>query len=335
MVRCWRCCAALLALHGAVAAPAPAAPASAPNSSRLLFFDGRWVESAPNLTAAPGRPRLLSTFTDTTSFTGWGYPSVWPRRDGQPGFHLVYNGDFGHDHLPRIVLLLQSRDGVNWREMPTPMLPLRPRLAQNELRAGGTNDESKVSTPCAARLCASNVHDCRVCIDVERGTVSDESGDEPLRMLLSNSSVLESTDGIHWQLAKGPEAAWRPSHMDPMIGVFRTHSGNLTVTSRPGGALRHQGRHLGAATASSWAGVAQIEPTRLLPIDLTYRDDYQMYGMPTFPWDDGSASLHVAFVVRMVPGPLATGGARYVRVHSSCRFRRVRESALLISSRSQ
>jgi hypothetical protein len=56
--------------------------------------------------------------------------------------------------------------------------------------------------------------------------------------------------------------------------------------------------------------MAETEPSQLLPIDLTYRDDYQMYGMPAFPWEDGSNSLHVAFVVRMVPGPLARGKAK-------------------------
>ena len=73
------------------------------NTSKLLFFDGRWVAAAANISAAAGNPRLLTTFRDPSSFTGWGYPSVWARRDGKPGWHMAYNGDFGGQHYPRIV----------------------------------------------------------------------------------------------------------------------------------------------------------------------------------------------------------------------------------------
>lgn len=298
----------LLLLSAAVGVVASSA------DSKLLFFDGRWVAAAANLTAAPGAPRLLSTYRDPSSFTGWGYPSVWPRRDGKPGWHMAYNGDFGGDHLPRIVLLAESADGVNWRPSPTPMLALHPRLSPNELHAGGVNrlhppTSGKASADlesCAVKHCAGRVAACLVCGDVERGTVFDGAAPQPLRMLLSNSSVLESADGRHWTLA----GQWRPSYMDPMIGAVRTHDGGLCVTSRPGGALRKEGRHLGIARANGWAAMAETEPSQLLPIDLTYRDDYQMYGMPSFPWEDGSNSLHVAFVVRMVPGPLARGKAK-------------------------
>lgn len=277
----------LAALQAARPAPAPAA-----EPSRLLFFDGRWADTAANLTAAPGRPRLLSTWNDPNSFTGWGYPSVWARRDSQPGFHLSYNGDFASDHYPRIVMLLQSLDGQHWQPMPTPTLALSPRLAKNELRAGGTDSLKAPAPPssdlaaCAAKHCGKT-QGCVVCGDVERGTVFDDPVTGPLRMLLSNSSVLESTDGLLWRLPQGDAARWRPTGMDPMISVFRTHSGNITVASRPGGALRKQGRHLGVATASSWPIMQRLEPTQILPVDTTYRDDYQEYGMPVFPVYDG------------------------------------------------
>lgn len=290
---------------------------SSSNASRLLFFDGRWVVTATNLSAAPGKPRLLSTFRDPSSFTGWGYPSVWARRDGKPGWHMAYNGDFGGEHYPRIVLLAESTDGVNWQPSPTPMLSLNPRLSPNEISAGGVNSLHTSSgkgnvdvQSCAARHCTGKVAGCLVCVDVERGTVLDDGPTQPLRMLLSNSSILESSDGLRWTLG----GQWRPTYMDPMIGAFRTHDGGLCVTSRPGGALRKEGRHLGAAWVGPgvavWSSMARTEPSRLLPIDSTFKEDSQMYGMPAYPWDDGSKNLHVAFVVRMVPGPLSTGKSK-------------------------
>ncbi len=287
------------------------------SSIKLLFFDGRWVSGTANLSAAVGRPRLLSTFHDPSSFTGWGYPSVWARRDGHRGWHMAYNGDYASEHYPRTVLLAESTDGVNWRASSTSMLSLSPRLAPNELSAGGFNllhpQSGKGNADvrsCAAKYCTGKAAGCLVCIDVERGTVFDDGPAQPLRMLLSNSSFLQSDDGLRWTLA----GQWRPTGMDPMIGAFRTHTGELCVTSRPGGALRKEGRHLGAARVKTgaivWSSMAHTEPSPLLPIDMTFRDNYQMYGMPTYPWDDGSNTLHVAFVVRMVPGPLATGKDR-------------------------
>ncbi len=284
------------------------------NTSKLLFFDGRWVAAAANISAAAGNPRLLTTFRDPSSFTGWGYPSVWARRDGKPGWHMAYNGDFGGQHYPRIVMLAESTDGVNWQPSATSVLSMSPRLSPNELSAGGVNSLHRPSgkgyadmQSCATRYCAGKTAGCVVCVDVERGTVFDDGPAQPLRMLLSNSSILESHDGLHWTLAD----QWRPTGMDPMIGAFRTHDGDLCVTSRPGGALRKEGRHLGAARvkagATAWSAVAHIEPSQIQPIDSTFQDNYQMYGIPVYPWNDGSKSLHVAFVVRMVPGPMATG----------------------------
>ena len=107
--------------------------------SRLLFFDGTHIASAVNLSAAPGVPRHMNTWADPHSFVGWGYPSVWGCRlgDGSAGFRMAYNGDYGHNHLPRIILLAESADGVNWAAASTAAVQLNPRLADNELMAGG------------------------------------------------------------------------------------------------------------------------------------------------------------------------------------------------------
>jgi hypothetical protein len=115
------------------------------------------------------------------------------------------------------------------------MLALHPRLSPNELHAGGVNrlhppSSGKASADlesCAVKHCAGRVAACLVCGDVERGTVFDGAAPQPLRMLLSNSSVLESADGQHWTLA----GQWRPSYMDPMIGAVRTHDGGLRARS--------------------------------------------------------------------------------------------------------
>jgi hypothetical protein len=108
------------------------------------------------------------------SYVGWGYPSVW--RDGART-RLIYEANFNHGHLPRVQLLAESDDDVNFRLSDTTQ-----------------------STTIAQRLRPNQVLEPNV--GTERGCVFDDEAASPgphrLKMLMSNASVLEGACTNHY-----------------------------------------------------------------------------------------------------------------------------------------
>lgn len=227
------------------------------------------AQSSANVRPVVGpRPTLLSTFTDPTSFVGWGYPSVLRNPRAAPGaadaFLMVYQGWWlgGPPHsTTKLALLAQSADAVHWA--PSGLAPGSAR-ARNELFPMG------------------GVELCPAFDDGEQ----PPGGVLPARFkgLLSNRSIVESDDAVHW---RDSGRLWLHATMDPGFGVFRSWNGSLVVaTSRPK-ALRAQGRHAGLHAAGSWPDLAAHPTQRDLPVDELYADADQIYGMPAFRFGSG------------------------------------------------
>jgi hypothetical protein len=215
---------------------------TASSESSLLIFDDAALNRTVGLRRRVGTPRLLSTFADPDAFVGWGYPNVWQVRDGS--YRMVYNGNWKHQHYPRLILLASSSDGVHFEKKATPSVVLPDRLAMNQM---------------LPTVVGSHSH------GTERGTLYDEGphgSSNRFKMLLSNSSVLESADALQWRLRKH---GWAPEKIDPMIGVFRTER-EIVVTSRPA-SLRKNGRHAGYHASSDWDGLESKDAKQSLPLD--------------------------------------------------------------------
>ena len=71
--------------------------------SAVLFYDGTGLNATSGLQRVIHLPELVSSFADPDTFVGWGYPNIWPNAGG--GYRMVYNGDWKHQHYPRLVLL--------------------------------------------------------------------------------------------------------------------------------------------------------------------------------------------------------------------------------------
>lgn len=305
-----------LLLSVALSATSPAALAASvgdsatASSGSLLFFDSTALQQH-NLSQTLGKPTLLSTMTDPSVFVGWGYVSVFPVAEPTTAenrvtaasavtHRMIYSGNLHPTHTPRVVQLASSTDGIHFSPAPTTLQPNSgPRMTPNQLVGDvpGTRGFS-YST----------------CFDDSR--VNTVKG-ERLKMIIANTSVLTSDDGLVWSLSP---YRWAKTAVDPYQAVFRTHEGHVGVTSRPPSLRRGpppHGRHIGIqispeAGAGAWGSLGASDPGQCEPLDGLYRQANQFYGMSVF---DTTETLggYVGFPVRYNCSPADCTWVRHRR----------------------
>ena len=242
------------------------------SESTVLFLDDRFIAKLTNLVPTLGEPELLSVFRDpnASNYVGWGYPSVI-RATPQDPCRMLYQGYSN----PKLILMAESDDCIHWRP--------------SELNR--TDDGPNV-------LFASSAEQAFVFDDAAHAATPAER----FNLLLSNGSRVCSADGLSWRLA----GRWQAKGIDPGFSVFRRDS-ELVVESRPPilrqvtktnaaqcAAVGGCGRHVGLNGGSSWEALGAKEPQRCLPVDKAYKNSDQIYGMPTYSYDD----LYVSFLWR-------------------------------------
>ena len=236
----------------------------------MLFLDGTWLAKTANIVATLGTPELLSVYRDpnASNYVGWGYPSVLRASQDAP-CRMIYQGY----STPKFVLMAESADCIHFR-------------ASESLPGGGN------------LLFESDAEQSFVFDDPDAATPA-----ERFNLLLGNGSRAVSADALHWNLA----GRWQDKGIDPGFSVFR-RDGRLVVESRPpnlrddkhGGtaaqcaAVGGCGRHVGLNAGDSWTQLGRQDPIRCLPVDRSYNNSDQIYGMPTFAYDD----LYISFLWR-------------------------------------
>eukprot|EP00947_MAST-08B_sp_MAST-8B-sp1_P004151 g4151.t1 len=210
-----------------------------------------------------GTAHLASVFHDTvsSSFLGWGYPSVFRAAPSQ--FRMLYQGW----HIKagkmdtKLMLMAVSEDAVHWRP------------------ASGLGCEG---VDPSVTNCVYNMG------SVELSNIYDDANgpgvpaDERLKALLSNNTISASSDGgLSWR----PLGKWSSSGVDPGYSAYRNplDRSEIVVTGRPQALRRTSGRHAGFHVATSWSGLAAESNHRALPLDDLFLVDDQIYGLPSFP----------------------------------------------------
>eukprot|EP01051_Picozoa_sp_SAG22_P000050 SAG22_NODE_1_length_62449_cov_158.689270_50_plen_553_part_00 len=258
---------------------------AAPAISVALFLDSWWLASSDGLRTQIGTPELLSVYRDpnATNYVGWGYPSVFRTTSGL--WRMVYQADIST--CPQKALLAESDNAIDWRP------------AALEHRGSQTGVESRCLATDRNLLfwLGQGIYPKNLSNVAEQSFVYEDpeasAPGERLNMLLSNTTRLTSADGHRWQHS----GRWQKSTIDPGFSVFRNPArGNeLTVEARPV-KLRAKGRHVGLHAGQSWAELAAADPAQCFPVDgQAYRNDDQVYGMPTFAYG-GAADIVVMAV---------------------------------------
>ena len=166
-----------------------------------------------------------------------------------------------------MVQLASSKDGVHFTPTPTILQPNSgPRLTPNQLLGDSPTEAFSEST---------------VFDDAKYSSVKGER----LKMIIANTSVLVSEDGLAWKLSP---YRWGVNGVDPYQEVFRTAEGRVGITARPPDLRRGpppNGRHIGIvlspeAGATAWESLGKTDNQPCLPLDTLYRQDDQFVSSP-------------------------------------------------------
>ena len=234
-------------------------PALKSEDNAMLFFDGGRLASWTGLNLSLGRAHLLSEYHDPTSYTGWGFPSVWRKADGS-GWRMMYQGRHLKDGgwNAQLALLADSRDGVTW-------------------------------APARARSPAFNVSNCVLWDNVstfsfvyDDGAHAGVKNANRLKCLRGDDTIIASEDGESWHHF----GRWTSAPIDPGFSVYRNplDPDELVVTARPQALRWASGRHAGYHAAAGWSGLAKESNERAWPLDSLFRVTSQAYGLASFSY---------------------------------------------------
>ena len=208
--------------------PAPPTPRPRPRPNRpagicddtdaMLFFDRKWIaNSTVGLTARVGESSLVGVFVDPTTYTGWGYPSVFRLPNGR-GYRALYEGWTSHpgdvqvNDAPRIVLAADSVDGVHFKPANL-SLPPPPSWLADKSHTNFTWPTNAVWGPTAGLAFV---------LDDGCGLWRDDCpSNQRLKALVKEGATIHalSADGLDGWTA--PFAKWSKEVVDPGCAVFR------------------------------------------------------------------------------------------------------------------
>lgn len=221
----------------------------------MLFFDDWNLQRRVNLERHIGNPRLIpdGTVEDPHADPAWGYPSIL-RDPITDRWRCYYQGK-----VPRVLkrpvgLLAESDDGIHW-DFP----------------------DLSDSVDIEDRLCPHQIVDlrnewCSVFED-DRAAMPEER-----YKALSASSVLVSSDGIHWQ--RREQTRWSRFLVDPGYFAFwNQYREKYVITRRP----KVTDRRIAVTETSDWSSFT--EPELAIQPDALDTPCALIYGMPVFPYE--------------------------------------------------
>jgi hypothetical protein len=280
--------------------PGPPAPPAkrmiAADTDAMLFFDKkRFIASSSGLSAHVGESSLVGVFVDPTTYTGWGYPSVFRLPDGR-GFRALYEGWTSHPgdiqvyNSPRVVLAADSLDGVHFSPANLSLPPPSSWLA-DKIHTNFTWPTNAVWGPTAG---------LSFVLDDGCGLWRDCPSEERLKALVKEGATIHalSADGLSgWTR---PFAKWSKQQVDPGCATYRNplNDSEVIVTGRPQNLRKTSGRHAGVNWGRGWAvdgGLGEKLFEQALPLDKLFGSYKQIYGLPSFSY----AGMVVSFAWRL------------------------------------
>lgn len=276
-----------------LAAAAAFLPFAANGAAAVLFLDGaRLASSSANLEFHLGSARLLSTFRDASSFTGWGFPSVWRCADAGSNasrYRMLYQGwhldaASGKEDT-KLMLMAESADGVAWAP-----------AAVTAQRCGGA--------AAAVRNCVHDDAGAEFSVVYDDGSaLPPPPAGERLKLLWANGTVsVADESGERWT----PNwRRWTSAAIDPGLSVFRNplDAAELVVTARPQSLRKSDGRHAGfhGGGDRGWAGLGAAQNAPALPLDRLTTHTDQSYGLPSFAYGGMVVSFYWRYACTAFP----------------------------------
>jgi hypothetical protein len=279
--------------------PSPPPPRAkrmlAADTDAMLFFDRKFIANSTGLSAHVGESNLVAVFVDPTTYTGWGYPSVFRMPDNR-GFRALYQGWTSHpgdiqvSDSPRLVLAADSLDGVHFSPANLSLPPPASWLA-DKAHINFTWPSNAVWGP------------TEFAFALDDGCGSWRSGcgsDERLKAFVKEGAAILalSADGLHgWTK---PFARWSSRVVDPGVAALRNpiNDTEVVVVGRPQRLRGTSGRHAGVNWGRGWlpeGGLGEKLFQPALPLDHLFGSYKQISGLPSFAY----AGMVVSFAWRL------------------------------------